>query len=203
MSPEPLAAERAYHRLKADLMSGRYSPGTLLVERLLAHEFGVSVSPVRDAAQRLVGEGMLVIAAGGGYQIPPLSKEGLLDLYNWHSHLLRMVIKSTKDIAPIEQQLGTDHLDAPAVARLATDWFRSLAADAANVEVASALQSANDRLQSVRLGEGLVLPNLDTEFEAVVSSTASGKGRDRFEAIWAYHRRRIRRAGKIFEAIVR
>jgi hypothetical protein len=68
---------------------------------------------------------MLMIAPGGGYQIPPLSKEGLLDLYNWHSHLLRLVIKSAKDIAPVERQFGADYLDAPAVARLATEWFRS------------------------------------------------------------------------------
>ena len=56
MSPEPVLAERAYLLLKADIMAGRFAPGSILNERQLAAEYGVSVSPLRDAAQRLAGE---------------------------------------------------------------------------------------------------------------------------------------------------
>lgn len=67
MSPEPVAADRAYLLLKTDILSGRFSPGGTIIERAVAIEYGVSISPIRDAAQRLVGEHLLEIGTGGGF----------------------------------------------------------------------------------------------------------------------------------------
>lgn len=204
MAPEPVAAERAYQLLRKDIMRGRFSPGSTVVERIAAGEYGVSVSPLRDGAQRLVGEGMLEIAGGGGYCVPPMPEEALRDLYGWHSHLIRLVVKSEpqkRDDSPEMAPLPANAPDAE-IAQAATALFHAFARGAANQELARALRGANDRLHPVRLREGHVLTNLAGELNAVMMATLHGSGPDRFEALWAYHRRRLRRVGRIAAALL-
>lgn len=202
MSPEPVVAERAYILLKADIMAGRFPPGSMLIERALAAEYGVSVSPFRDGAQRLVGEHMLEIAFGGGYRLPDLTPDSLRDLYRWHSHLLRLVLKGNR-----LSEFGTARphpqaeMNGQALAKAATDLFLSVAWACHDSEQARALKSATERLHMARLGEFRVLRNLTSELRSVEIATTSGQGSDRFEVLWAYHRRRIRRVERICESI--
>lgn len=202
MSPRPVAAERAYGLLKADVLSGRFAPGSGVIERMMADEYGVSVSPFRDAAQRLVGEAFLEIGTGGGYRVPPMTIDILRDLYHWHSHLVRLVLKMQKPLAAgansaIEMvSVDNDHLPT-----VATNCFRSLANTAPNREYARALRQATDRLHIARLHEGAVLTNLEDELQMVEVATVSGSGLDRYEVLWAYHRRRIRRVARIAQLI--
>lgn len=180
-------------------MLGRFAPGSTVIERVMASEYGVSVSPLRDGAQRLVGEGMLEIAVGGGYCVPPMSGDALHDLYAWHSHLVRLVVKS----GPVQPDIASEISVLPAevsdetIARAATALFHALARGVSNREFAHALHATNDRLHAVRLREGRVLPNLAGELHAMAMSTVYGSGPDRFEALWAYHRRRLRRVDRI------
>lgn len=52
-------SEQAYEQLRSDIMGGKYKPGTRLSMRTISKEFGISTTPVRDAALRLVREGVL------------------------------------------------------------------------------------------------------------------------------------------------
>lgn len=202
MSPEPVLAERAYLLLKADIMAGRFASGGILNERALAAEYGVSVSPLRDAAQRLVGEHMLEIAVGGGYRLPAMTQDGLRDLYRWHDHLARLVLKASHPAPDFATPTYSGaELHDEGVATAATNLFLAIAQDSADHEHRRALQSATERLHMARLGEVRVLRNLSEELRAVGIATSSGRGPDRFEVLWAYHRRRIRRVGRIWEAI--
>ncbi|RJG52938.1 GntR family transcriptional regulator [Sphingobium terrigena] len=202
MSPEPVLAERAYLLLKADIMAGRFASGHILNERALAAEYGVSVSPLRDAAQRLVGEHMLEIASGGGYRLPTMTTDALRDLYRWHGHLVRLILKANRLAIDFDAKsyAGTE-LDGQAIATAATNLFQAIAQASDDHEHGRALSSATERLHVARLVEVRVLPNLVEELRAVGIATVSGRGPDRFEALWAYHRRRIRRVGRIWEAI--
>lgn len=204
MAPEPVAAERAYQLLRKDIMRGRFAPSSTVIERVMASEYGVSVSPLRDGAQRLVGEGMLEIAGGGGYCVPPMPGEALRDLYAWHSHLIRLVVKSEPQKCDDPPEMGPLRADAPDadIAEAATALFHAFARGAVNQEFARALHAANDRLHPVRLREGRVLTNLAGELSAVMMVTLHGSGPDRFEALWAYHRRRLRRVDRIAAALV-
>ncbi|MEZ0498115.1 GntR family transcriptional regulator [Sphingomonas sp. IW22] len=202
MSPEPVLAERAYLLLKADIMAGRFAPGTILNERALAPEYGVSVSPLRDGAQRIVGENMLEIVPGGGYRVPPLTQDALRDLYRWHGHLVRLVLKTNRPVLEVEvQRYAGPGTDGSAIATAATNLFLAIAQASDDHEHRRALRSATERLHIARLGEVRVLRNLAEELQAVGIATISGRGHDHFEALWAYHRRRIRRVGRIWEAI--
>ena len=204
MAPEPVAAERAYQLLRKDIMRGRFVPGSTVVERVMASEYGVSVSPLRDGAQRLVGEGMLEIAGGGGDCVPPMPGDTLHDLYAWHSHLIRLIVKSGPQRRSGQVELRSLSVTASDtdIAKAATALFHSFAQGTVNQEFARALHAANDRLHPVRLREGRVLTNLASELNAVMMVTLHGSGPDRFEALWAYHRRRLRRVDRIAAALV-
>jgi DNA-binding GntR family transcriptional regulator len=198
MSPEPITAERAYVLLKADILSGRFRSGSGVIERPLAAEYGMSVSPLRDAAQRLVGEGFLETAAGGGYQIPKTNAKALRDLYNWHGHLVRLILKGrASNVKCVRADGRAVAEEADKIAIATTEMFRALALSAANQEHTNALISATDRLHAARRMESRILSNLDNELRVVENACAAGSGPDRFEVLWAYHRRRLRRAERI------
>jgi DNA-binding GntR family transcriptional regulator len=59
-------AEKSYQNLRDKLTHGELPPGTRLVNRTLAEEFGVSVVPLREAINRLSSEGLIAQVPGAG-----------------------------------------------------------------------------------------------------------------------------------------
>jgi len=202
MAPEAVAAERAYQLLKADVVGGRFKPGETIVERSLAAEHGVSIVPLRDGAQRLLGEGLLEPVQRGGYRVPTISEGGLLELYQWHEHLVRLIVRFTdQSFFDALAFGGLEAISDGAAGSAATRLFRSIAGLSPNREHARALLAANDRLQPVRQRESAVLMDLTDEFARLHHALLRGSDHDRFAVVRAYHRRRIRRASKIIEAL--
>jgi DNA-binding GntR family transcriptional regulator len=68
-------AAQVYKRLRGALTQGQLEPGQRLVHRLLAAEFGVSPTPVREALLRLVSEGALELDARGIAWVPRLAAD--------------------------------------------------------------------------------------------------------------------------------
>ncbi|MCA0918782.1 GntR family transcriptional regulator [Pseudooceanicola nanhaiensis] len=66
--------ERAYHEIRRQLVSGAVKPGQPLVIRTLAADFGISVTPVRDAMLRLVAERLLVMMPNRTFAVPVLTQ---------------------------------------------------------------------------------------------------------------------------------
>ncbi|WP_232494498.1 GntR family transcriptional regulator [Novosphingobium kaempferiae] len=196
MAPEPVAAERAYKLLKSDLLAGRFKPGSPIIERQIALEYGMSISPLRDAAHRLVGERMVEMVKAGGYRVPYFTATALRDLYVWHGQLVRLVLKDFSQSDPVMAMPDLAIGPGQPVAAAATAVFRSLADFAQNKEHGRALASANDRLTPTRIFEDEALIQIDEEL-ASVANAIFGSSPDRLSLLRAYHRRRIRRAGKI------
>lgn len=66
----------AYGSLRSALMGGKLAPGQRIVLREMADQLGISLTPVRDAVNRLVAEGALErgnVGAGGGATVPQLT----------------------------------------------------------------------------------------------------------------------------------
>ena len=60
MSEKPLSlAEKAYEKIKQNIMNLTYPPGMPLTEAMLTKELGMSRSPVRSAVQMLQTEGLI------------------------------------------------------------------------------------------------------------------------------------------------
>ena len=63
-------------------------PGARIDPSEIASEFGMSVTPPRDALHMLVGEGLAEIRHGEGFFVPEIDEQGLKDLYDWNLDLI-------------------------------------------------------------------------------------------------------------------
>jgi DNA-binding GntR family transcriptional regulator len=78
--PGLTAHERVYRTLRARVMHGQIAPGQALTLRGVAAEFGVSMTPAREAVRRLVAEGALKLSASGRVSTPELTPERIEEL---------------------------------------------------------------------------------------------------------------------------
>ena len=63
--------------LRGALVSGQLSPGVTYSVPLMAHRFGVSATPVREAMLDLVNDGLLVAVRNKGFRVAELSDRDL------------------------------------------------------------------------------------------------------------------------------
>jgi DNA-binding GntR family transcriptional regulator len=74
--------ERAYRNLKAGIVQGRYPPGAPLSEVSLAHEHGMSRTPIREGLARLWQEGYLDRLVGHGYFVARVTVQQIHDTFD-------------------------------------------------------------------------------------------------------------------------
>lgn len=73
--------ETVYGKLKAMAITYQFQPGERLTELDLAARLQVSRTPVREALNRLVSEGLLAFSPKRGFQSRPLDAKEVFDLY--------------------------------------------------------------------------------------------------------------------------
>jgi len=78
--PNAAAHERVYRSLRQQVMHGEVPPGQPMTLRGVARDFGVSMTPAREAVRRLVAEGALTISSSGRVSTPELSPERIEEL---------------------------------------------------------------------------------------------------------------------------
>ncbi|WP_116085901.1 GntR family transcriptional regulator [Tropicimonas sp. IMCC34011] len=74
------AHERVFRALRTRIMHGEIAPGAALTLRGIGKEYGVSMTPAREAVRRLVAEGALTLSASGRVSAPELSPERIEEL---------------------------------------------------------------------------------------------------------------------------
>jgi DNA-binding GntR family transcriptional regulator len=78
----PNLTEMTYLRIKQSVLTGSIEPSFRLTEEHIATQLGVSKSPVREALNRLEGEGLIRIEARRGASVRQFSRKEVTDLYN-------------------------------------------------------------------------------------------------------------------------
>lgn len=73
--------EAAYTRLREAIQQRRLVPGERVTEADLAEKLGVSRTPVREAIQRLIAEGLLSIGPARGLVVTELNRDQVMQLY--------------------------------------------------------------------------------------------------------------------------
>lgn len=78
--PEGTSTNRIYKEIRQSILAGRYRPGQRLSTPGLAGDFGTSVTPVREALQRLSHEGLVAIKPHVGFFVAQLTLKQLGDM---------------------------------------------------------------------------------------------------------------------------
>jgi DNA-binding GntR family transcriptional regulator len=100
-------AERSYWRLHRALMSGDLLPEQVLTVRGIADHYGVSLTPVREAIQRLVAERALTIENARTIRVPRLDVE-----------TYREILKIRLELEPMAAREAAVHMDNAEMDRL-------------------------------------------------------------------------------------
>jgi DNA-binding GntR family transcriptional regulator len=78
-----------YENLRNRILTLELAPGATLTESLVARDFDVSPTPVRDALGRLCQDGLVEVVNGRGYRVAPLTVADIADICD-----LRFVVES-------------------------------------------------------------------------------------------------------------
>lgn len=114
------AHDRLYRSLRQRVMHGELAPGQALTLRGLAEAHGVSVTPVREALQRLVAEGALTLSSSGRVSTPELGPDRIEELAAIRAMLepeLAARALPRAHFALIDRLAAINALNAEAVAR--------------------------------------------------------------------------------------
>ena len=70
-----------YKGIKSDILSGKYKPGYKLVEISFQEEYGISKSPVREAFQMLINDGLVERKVRRGCFVKVFDEKQIKEVY--------------------------------------------------------------------------------------------------------------------------
>ena len=125
------AGEKAYRRLRNDIIFGRLAPSQKLRLEALKDAYGISVSTLRELLNRLTSEGLVVAESARGFEVAPVSADNFRELAN-----LRLLVESHA----LQRSFALGDMDwegrvVAAHHKLATMERRTLAGDKRGIEV--------------------------------------------------------------------
>lgn len=145
-------SEQVYERISDEIVNGVVEPGAPLVQEQLADEYGVSRTPVRDALNRLVHEGLATLVPGAGYFATTLTPSNVAEVYEVRKALEIMAIRqfganySPLELARLELLIaeGSASADAEALFAATRRFHLGLAAPCPNKFLLSTLETVWD-----------------------------------------------------------
>ena len=194
MAPDPILHERIYGGLKAALRSGRLYPGQHIDLTAISEEYRASVTPVREAVCRLVGEGLADFQRHGGFRVAPLRAEDLRGLYLFNAMILAHAIQLASDVS-LDRALGSFWLprngaDDGEVAAAAAILFSAIGEAAGSNIFQRTLDNNSDRLGLARIAELQVLRDVHGELLMMNHGPTGQLKKTLSRRVAQYHRRR-------------
>jgi DNA-binding GntR family transcriptional regulator len=154
------AVARVYERVREMAISFELRPGDRLNELAIAKKLGVSRTPLREALNRLAGDGFLTFSPKQGFYRKPLLVQEIVDLYEIREQLERVSVRLAIKRASGEALAGLEGaLLDPAIAQEKTDseilsfdelFHERIAELSGNAELLSTLRNINSRIRYVR-----------------------------------------------------
>lgn len=102
---------RVFHKIREDILSGKYKRDETLKEKTIGDELGVSRTPVREALRQLELEGLVTIIPNKGASVVGISKDDIKDIYEIRARLEGLCAKraaknvTTDQIAELEENI--------------------------------------------------------------------------------------------------
>ena len=186
-------SEAVYARLKAALVEGTIDSHARLDIAQLAESLGVSPTPVREAAMRLLGEGLLESHPRGGMRSLLVSEVRLRALLELHARLLTLAVDwaSPEKIAYIQTSPTLTEKDE------CRQLFVAIVGAPGNPELEAIFNHLADRLAAFRLVEQQIFPDVPRELQALRTAVASGSVASLKRCLKSYHRRRIAQVAQL------
>ena len=139
-------------------MTYRFLPGEKLNERALAMQIDASRTPLREALNRLVSEGLVTLTAHEGFACRPLDPKEIYDLYEMRAgieaHAARLAADraSDEEIAALEGLLeaATPQDQHAELIRRDVEFHEAIARLSGNQEILRLLQTINTRVYFIR-----------------------------------------------------
>lgn len=111
----PSTVDLIASELRSAIFSGALPVGSPLGEVDIAAQLGVSRGPLREAAQRLVQEGVLTALPGRGLRVSVIGVDGIADLYRARRAVereaVRMIVRARPDGAERELRAALADLE--------------------------------------------------------------------------------------------
>ncbi|MCG8568658.1 MAG: GntR family transcriptional regulator [Spirochaetes bacterium] len=105
-----ILGELVYHNMKAMIADNVLKPGNKIINSEVAKVLGVSQTPIRDAINRLLGEGLVEQKKGGGFFVKKFSLADLKEFYAIRAALegmaIRLYIEKLNGQAPDEELIS-------------------------------------------------------------------------------------------------
>jgi DNA-binding GntR family transcriptional regulator len=154
------SSQQAYERLRQKIIESELTPGSYLLEQELALMLGFSRTPIREAAIRLQGEGLVEIVPRHGIRIVPTSVSDIRHIYQVLTSLestaaALVAARSGVDLSPLENacQQMTDALaaqDMQAWAVADEAFHETLVELGGNARLAQVVTNCRDQVHRVR-----------------------------------------------------
>ena len=174
--------------LRNAIYSGGLPVGSPLREVEISRQLGVSRSPLREAAQRLVQEGLLTAIPGQGLRVATVSEDRLPDLFEARiaveTHAARILIRNNDAGALTKVTAAFDHLveavkgtDARTIGDADLDFHFALVEAAGNTRLTRYMSTlvVETRLASFSSKEGYVVRrDVTPSHQAIMASLKAG-----------------------------
>lgn len=145
MSPGATAT-RVYEEIRRRLLEGHFVAGQRLEPAKLGEGLFASITPVRDALHRLVGERLVEASQQDGFRVPVPNEAQLRDLYAWRAKLHILALNDARKSTGMRVDMG-DMTACP------LPLFEALTQLPANHEHRRAIAAVEDRLACLRGAE--------------------------------------------------
>lgn len=197
MSPG-VTFERVYRELKRRLADGSLRPGQPIEPAQMSAELAASITPIRDALHRLVGEQLVEAPNHNGFRVPRPTEAELRDLYQWNAELLGLAVRQVRPDAL--RAIGPASPDRTIDAATA-DLFLQVAKATGSAEHAQAVERLNGRLAPCRRVEAHSLENMAEEFNEICLLLELAERSRLNRAFMRYHLRRADAVSAILVAL--
>lgn len=169
MSPSHVA-EPTYEAIRQRLMIGAWPMGFRLEAGRLAEDLGVSITPVRDALNRLVGERLVDLVPGIGFHVPHLTERGVRELLDLNLMLLLGAIEiGALPGGPVTiEPVADEHVAQTEI------LFARIASLSGNTELLDAVHVLGVRLHALRMHEMDVLSSAAADIESIEAAWRAG-----------------------------
>lgn len=194
-------ATRIYKSLAEQIINGSLRPGQKLEEKILADQFGVSRTPIREALRDLGARGLIDLTPRRGGVVVQIGLDRLADMLDAECEIEALCARlAAQRMTALEKgQLRTVHEQAKALVGdqdetdyldLNREFHDLISAGAHNATLALMVRDLRDRLAPFRQSQANLLgqrfPQSHDEHNRIVDAVVRGDADEAYEAMRAH-----------------